>query len=110
MAATIDQSSSTLTYIEIDRIAQRVMAPGGLKYWLWVAFCAFLASLAGAFWTRQVYEGLGVTGYGQPTMWAVYITNFVFWVGIAHSGTLISAVLFYFAPGGAPPCIDAPKR
>ena len=30
----------------------------------------------------------------QPTMWAVYITNFVFWVGIAHSGTLISAILY----------------
>ena len=29
-------------------------------------------------------------------MWAVYITNFVFWVGIAHSGTLISAILFLF--------------
>ncbi len=33
---------------------------------------------------------------GQPVMWAIYITNFVFWVGIAHSGTLISAILFLF--------------
>ena len=29
-------------------------------------------------------------------MWALYITNFVFWVGIAHSGTLISAILYLF--------------
>ena len=42
------------------------MAPGGLKYWVWVAFCAFLVALGGAFWTRQIYKGLGVTGYGQP--------------------------------------------
>ncbi len=63
---------------------------------LWVLFCAFLTAVGIAFWTNQIYKGLGVTGYGQPTMWAVYITNFVFWVGIAHSGTLISAILFLF--------------
>ena len=45
---------------------------------------------------RQIYTGLGVTGLRQPVMWAIYITNFVFWVGIAHSGTLISAILFLF--------------
>lgn len=44
----------------------------------------------------QVREGMGVTGYTRPAMWSVYITNFVFWVGIAHSGTLISAVLYLF--------------
>ena len=47
-------------------------------------------------WTNQIYNGLQVTGLGDPVMWAVYITNFVFWVGIAHSGTLISAILFLF--------------
>ena len=44
----------------------------------------------------QVYTGLGVAGYSHPVLWGVYITDFVFWVGIAHSGTLISAVLFLF--------------
>src|SRR5580693_1479511 len=96
MAAAVDHSNPQLTYLDVDRTAQRVMAPAGLKYWLWVAFCAFLVAVGGSFWTRQVYEGLGVTGYGQPTLWAVYITDFVFWVGIAHSGTLISAILYLF--------------
>ncbi|MBV8772241.1 MAG: polysulfide reductase NrfD, partial [Deltaproteobacteria bacterium] len=72
------------------------MAPGGLTYWMWVLFCAFLTALGIGFWTNQVYKGLGVTGLTQPTMWSPYITNFVFWVGIAHSGTLISAILFLF--------------
>ena len=45
---------------------------------------------------HQVRTGLGVAGYQHPIFWAIYITNFVFWVGIAHSGTLISAVLFLF--------------
>jgi molybdopterin-containing oxidoreductase family membrane subunit len=39
---------------------------------------------------------MGVAGITHPVGWGVYITNFVFWVGIAHSGTLISAVLFLF--------------
>jgi molybdopterin-containing oxidoreductase family membrane subunit len=47
-------------------------------------------------WLYQVKTGLGVAGYAPPVMWAVYITDFVFWVGIAHSGTLISAILYLF--------------
>jgi molybdopterin-containing oxidoreductase family membrane subunit len=47
-------------------------------------------------WLYQVRTGLGVAGYAPPVMWAVYITDFVFWVGIAHSGTLISAILYLF--------------
>ena len=37
-----------------------------------------------------------VGGQKNPVGWGIYIVNFVFWVGIAHSGTLISAVLFLF--------------
>ena len=44
----------------------------------------------------QTYYGFGVTGLMHPVMWGVYITTFVFWVGIAHAGTLISAILFLF--------------
>jgi len=45
-------------------------------------------------WSYQLKTGLGVAGINHPVGWGIYITNFVFWVGIAHSGTLISAVLF----------------
>jgi len=41
-------------------------------------------------------DGLGHAGYNPPIMWSVYITTFVFWVGIGHAGTLISAILFLF--------------
>src|SRR3990172_8461629 len=47
-------------------------------------------------YTRQLDEGLRVTGMA-PTlnkiMWGLYITNFVFFIGISHAGTLISAIL-----------------
>ena len=42
------------------------------------------------------WEGIGVWGLNNPVGWAFDITNFVFWVGIGHAGTLISAILFLF--------------
>ena len=48
------------------------------------ALCAFL---------YQVYSGLGVAGLRTPVFWGFYITNFVFWIGLSHAGTLISAIL-----------------
>ena len=84
------------TFSDIDRSVLSVMRTPSRLYWAWIAFCFTLVGIAGALWARQIYSGLGVTGLRQPVMWAVYITNFVFWVGIAHSGTLISAILFLF--------------
>ena len=44
-------------------------------------------------WIRQVYFGFGISGTRWPVYWGFYITNFVFWIGISHAGTLISAIL-----------------
>jgi Ni/Fe-hydrogenase subunit HybB-like protein len=49
----------------------------------------FLVSIAWLFW-----EGVGVWGNNVPVAWGFPIINFVFWVGIGHAGTLISAILF----------------
>ncbi|HEX7507734.1 MAG TPA: hydrogenase, partial [Polyangia bacterium] len=43
-----------------------------------------------------VYNGIGTWGNNRPVAWAFDIINFVFWVGIGHAGTLISAILFLF--------------
>jgi molybdopterin-containing oxidoreductase family membrane subunit len=43
--------------------------------------------------SRQLLYGLGVTGLNQPVVWGFYIVNFVFFIGISHAGTLISAIL-----------------
>jgi molybdopterin-containing oxidoreductase family membrane subunit len=53
-------------------------------------------ALGGACWLLQLYQGVGIAGYNPPVMWGVYITTFVFWIGIGHAGTLISAILFLF--------------
>jgi molybdopterin-containing oxidoreductase family membrane subunit len=44
-------------------------------------------------WFYQIYYGLGVTGDNWPVFWGFHETNFVFWIGISHAGTLISAIL-----------------
>ncbi|HMR74812.1 MAG TPA: polysulfide reductase NrfD, partial [Polyangiaceae bacterium] len=49
----------------------------------------FGASIAWLFWT-----GIGIWGNTSPTFWGFPIVNFVFWVGIGHAGTLISAILY----------------
>ena len=44
-------------------------------------------------WGYQIRYDIGVTGLSRPNFWGFYITNFVFWIGISHAGTLISAIL-----------------
>ena len=46
--------------------------------------------------TYLISTGVGVWGLNEPVGWAFDITNFVFWVGIGHAGTLISAILLLF--------------
>src|SRR6266516_3843458 len=47
-------------------------------------------------WTNQIFYGMGEAGKRTPQMWAMYITTLVFWIGIGHAGTLISAILYLF--------------
>jgi molybdopterin-containing oxidoreductase family membrane subunit len=64
--------------------------------WWWVAF-TITASIAtfGLFCLGyQISTGVGTWGNNIPVGWAWDITNFVFWIGIGHAGTLISAILF----------------
>ena len=62
--------------------------------WYITATISGLVLLAGiSAFGYQVYKGIGVWGLNRPVMWAFDITNFVFWIGISHAGTLISAIL-----------------
>ena len=59
-----------------------------------VAFTALLIGIVAVGY--QIATGIGTWGLNKTVGWAFDITNFVFWVGIGHAGTLISAVLFLF--------------
>lgn len=64
-------------------------------------YLVFSVALSGtllllALFAYVVWNGIGVWGNNQPVGWGWPIVNFVFWVGIGHAGTLISAILFLF--------------
>ena len=63
------------------------------KFWLLVAVLGSIVAMGLGTWFYQMYMGFGLTGINMPVYWAFYITNFVFWIGISHAGTLISAIL-----------------
>ncbi len=63
------------------------------KFWIVVSIVAFFALLGFLAWMWQIKNGLGVTGLNQPVYWGIYIVDFVFFIGISHAGTLISAIL-----------------
>jgi Ni/Fe-hydrogenase subunit HybB-like protein len=96
-----------LTYASIDNTILDTLAPARRTYWFAVALL-FAGILTGAAcWSYQILVGIGVGGQNNPVHWGTYLINFVFWVGIAHSGTLISAILHLFRAGWRNPIARA---
>ena len=83
-----------LPYGETNDVVLGATSPPGRLYWLVLALLAGGIGWAVLMWAYQIRFGMGVAGISHPVSWGVYIGNFIFWVGIAHSGTLISAILF----------------
>lgn len=85
------------TYTDINEDVSRPVERFPTKKW-WVCFLAAITAFSiGAVLAAQMFmTGLGVLGLNQPSGWGVFIVNFVFWIGIGHAGTLISAILFLF--------------
>ena len=71
----------------------RPMLQTSWRFYLLVAFLGSIVLMGLGTWFYQMYMGFGMTGINNPIFWAFYITNFVFWIGISHAGTLISAIL-----------------
>jgi len=81
---------------QYNRDILRVLEKPSVLYVLAVLALAVILHAGVAALAYQTYWGLGKTGLMSPVFWGVYITTFVFWVGIAHAGTLISAILYLF--------------
>ena len=72
------------------------LVEGKAQKWWWPAFIISATVMLMMFSciAYLISTGVGVWGLNQPVGWAWDITNFVFWIGIGHAGTLISAILF----------------
>jgi Ni/Fe-hydrogenase subunit HybB-like protein len=82
------------TYGMVNRDIIRPLLKPSVMYFAAVAFAAACMLWGGYCWLQQIWWGMGVAGYRPPVQWGVYIVTFVFWIGIGHAGTLISAILY----------------
>ncbi|MDQ1301317.1 MAG: hypothetical protein QG637_1238, partial [Chloroflexota bacterium] len=82
---------------EMNRIMLRPMFKAGPGWWLIVALLAsvVLVCFVGA-WIYMIRWGMGIAGIRRPVMWGIFIATMVFWIGISHSGTFVSAILRVF--------------
>jgi len=67
-----------------------------LRWWLAFAAASSTLTVGAIAVAYQIATGIGTWGLNRTVGWAFDITNFVFWIGIGHAGTLISAILFLF--------------
>ncbi len=70
------------------------MLETGPRYWV---LLGTTMTIAGVFffmpWIYQLIVGVGASGMNRNALWGTYLSNFIFWIGLSHSGTLLSAVL-----------------
>ena len=97
----------SLTFAKIDQTVLDTLKPATRGYWVVIALLIMGILTGGACWVYQIFTGIGVGGQNIPVAWGTYLINFVFWVGIAHSGTLISAILHLFRAGWRNPIARA---
>ena len=82
-----------LSRIERDVVA--TMSTTGWRYRLGLGLSVALVIAGGVAWSLALRRGLGVFGLNEPVMWGALITTFVFFIGVSHSGTLVSAILYF---------------
>lgn len=84
-----------LTPAQIEELVAKPMeTKPNKKYFIALSISVSLLLIGATFLAFSLYYGTGLWGNNQPVGWAFPIVNFVFWVGIGHAGTLISAILF----------------
>ena len=110
MSVSAEQTFSTTTPKELERkplvlnqrslgwISDKIcsITEGPAPKWWWYAFIPSIMVMTLCFTMigYLISTGVGVWGLNQPVAWGWAIVNFVFWIGIGHAGTLISAILF----------------
>jgi molybdopterin-containing oxidoreductase family membrane subunit len=79
-----------------DAIAKPVESKATIKWWIAIGISSAALFTGAVCLGLTFWYGIGLWGNNQPVGWAFDIINFVFWIGIGHAGTLISAILFLF--------------
>jgi Ni/Fe-hydrogenase subunit HybB-like protein len=91
--APVVEGRLSLAKIE-ELVAQPMDLKPDKKYFIALSISSSILLIGAICLAFSIYYGTGLWGNNQPVGWAFPIVNFVFWVGIGHAGTLISAILF----------------
>ena len=89
----IKQSSTGKSASQLNDEMLSSLRPPSLRWYALAAFLGAVVAWGMYAFSYQMTHGMYVTGLDRPVMWGVYIVNFVFWVGLSHSGTMVSAIL-----------------
>lgn len=82
---------------EMNRMVMETMTTTTRRYWIWlIALGLGVAVLLLGAWGNMIAQGIGLAGIRRPVYWGVFIVTFVFWIGISHAGTFVSAILRVF--------------
>ncbi|MXW73420.1 MAG: hypothetical protein F4002_04375, partial [Chromatiales bacterium] len=82
------------SYSEVNNDVINALTTTTWRYWVTLGISAGTALLFFvAPWIYQIIVGVGAAGMNRNAMWGTYLSNFIFWIGLSHSGTLLSAVL-----------------
>ena len=87
--------SDAKAYSQIERDTLATLTSTSRGYWIGLGAAVTMVSIGGTAWALVLREGLGLLGLNAPVMWGCLITTFVFFIGVSHSGTLVSAILFF---------------
>ena len=79
-----------------NAVARPIEQPQPKVWYVLFALGLALLGLLGVSVLYLIYKGTGIWGINNPVDWGWAIVNFVWWVGIGHAGTLISAILYLF--------------
>jgi len=86
-------AATTIPYQQVRDDLWRPLAGASKRYTLTLALLCAVALWGLIAWGYQIHKGIGVAGIRRPVFWGFYLVDFVFWIGISHAGTLISAIL-----------------
>lgn len=83
-----------LKYTDIHNDVVASIVETGSNYYVALATALALTLICFFFpWFYQLYYGIGAAGMNHPNVWGTYLASFIFWIGLSHSGTLLSCVL-----------------
>ncbi len=82
---------------QMNDMVMESMMTTSWKFWVVFAILSVIVAYGIFFsWGRLILEGMGLAGVNRPSYWGIFLVNTVFWIGISHAGTFISAVLRVF--------------